>query len=134
MRTPIAYALGFPERIEAGVTGLNLAALGRLNFSDPDHARLPCLELARAALRSGGSAPTVLNAANEVAVASFLEGNLRFSKIPALIEHALDAVAATELRELDDVMEADAAARECARGWLVRHGEQTPQAARRASA
>ena len=76
----------------------------------------------------------MLNAANEVAVASFLEGNLRFSKIPALIAHALDAVAATELRELEDVMDADAAARECARGWLERHGEQTLQAARLASA
>ncbi len=73
MRTPIAFALGFPDRIEAGVDGLDLAALSRLNFSEPDAARFPCLELAREALRAGGSAPAVLNAANEVAVAAFLD-------------------------------------------------------------
>ncbi len=121
MRTPIAYALGYPERIAAGVDFLDLAALGRLNFAAPDHARFPCLMLARDALRAGGSAPAVLNAANEAAVAAFLESKLRFDRIPALIEHVLGAIAPAPLHGLDDVFSADASARDCAAGWLLRH-------------
>ncbi len=98
MRTPIAFALGYPDRIEAGVDGLDLALLSQLNFSEPDVARFPCLELARAALRAGGSAPAVLNAANEVAFAAFLASQLGFDRIPALIEHALATVASAPLR------------------------------------
>jgi 1-deoxy-D-xylulose-5-phosphate reductoisomerase len=134
MRTPIAYALGFPERIEAGVKSLDLAALGRLNFAEPDLVRFPCLELARTALRSGGSAPALLNAANEIAVAAFLDGQLRFSNIPQLIEDALAAVGVNELRTLEDVFKADAAGREYARSWLARHGGGKRHAAKLASA
>ena len=121
MRTPIAFALGYPERIAAGVDFLDLAALGRLNFAAPDHARFPCLALAREALRAGGNAPAVLNAANEAAVAAFLDLKLRFDRIPALIEYVLAEVAPAPLRGLDDVFAADSRARECAAAWLGRH-------------
>ena len=120
MRTPIAFALGFPDRIDAGVQSLDLAALSRLNFAEPDLARFPCLELARAALRAGGSAPTVLNAANEVAVAAFLSAQLGFTRIPELIEYTLATVGASPLECIDDVFAADRAARECAVAWLAR--------------
>jgi 1-deoxy-D-xylulose-5-phosphate reductoisomerase len=122
MRTPIAYALGFPERIEAGVGGLDLAALGRLNFAEPDAGRFPCLELARQALRAGGSAPAVLNAANEIAVGAFLGSRLRFDQIAGLIEHTLAAVAIEPLGGIEDVFAADRAARESAEAWLARNG------------
>lgn len=119
MRTPIAFALGFPDRIEAGVDLLDLTAIGQLNFSRPDNFRFPCLELARQALRAGGSAPAVLNAANEVAVAAFLGSQLAFDRIPELIEHALAGVAVTPLGSIEDVFAADGAARECAQSWLA---------------
>jgi 1-deoxy-D-xylulose-5-phosphate reductoisomerase len=125
MRTPIAYALGFPDRIEAGVDVLDLARLGQLNFSEPDGARFPCLALAREALRAGGSAPAVLNAANEVAVAAFLDLQLRFDRIPELIEHALAAVTPTALDGIEDVFAADRAARDAAQTWLARNGATT---------
>ncbi|NBW90571.1 MAG: 1-deoxy-D-xylulose-5-phosphate reductoisomerase, partial [Gammaproteobacteria bacterium] len=86
MRTPIAHALGWPERLESGVQSLDLAAAGTLQFEPPDTDRFPCLALAQQAGRAGGLAPTVLNAANEVAVAAFLEGRLNFCGIPAVIE------------------------------------------------
>jgi len=121
MRTPIAFALGYPDRIDAGVDILDLATLSQLNFSAPDTARFPCLRLAREALRAAGSAPAVLNAANEVAVAAFLNSQLRFDQIPELIEHALAGVVAVPLREIDDVFAADLAARECADLWLARN-------------
>ena len=121
MRTPIAFALGYPQRIEAGVDFLDLAALGQLNFSVPDHKRFPCLELAREALRAGGSAPTVLNAANEAAVAAFLESTLRFDQIPMLIAHVLAEIPVAQLRDLDDVFSVDRRARDCAETWLARN-------------
>ena len=121
MRTPIAFALGFPDRIEAGVDVLDLAVHGQLNFSEPDDSRFPCLGLARQALRAGGSAPAVLNAANEVAVAAFLDLRLDFDRIPELIEQTLAAVAVMPLQSIEDVFAADGAARECAQSWLARN-------------
>ena len=121
MRTPIAFALGYPQRIEAGVDFLDLAALGKLNFSEPDHNRFPCLELAREALRAGGSAPAVLNAANEAAVSAFLESKLRFDQIPVLIAHVLAAIPVAPLRDLEDVFSTDRQARDCAETWLARN-------------
>ena len=118
MRTPIAYALGYPDRIEAGVDYLNLAAVNRLNFSAPEEARFPCLRLAREAMRTGASAPAILNAANEVAVAAFLGERLGFDQIPLLIEHTLATVPVGPLHELADVFNADRRARECAEIWL----------------
>ncbi|MCC6211524.1 MAG: 1-deoxy-D-xylulose-5-phosphate reductoisomerase [Burkholderiales bacterium] len=114
MRVPIAHALGFPERIESGASPLDLPAIGALSFARPEPARFPCLELAYAALREGGTAPATLNAANEVAVAAFLEGKLRFTAIPQAIEHALRAVPAAPAGDLDAVLDADRRARRAA--------------------
>lgn len=111
MRTPIAYALGFPQRIESGVGLLDLFKIGRLDFEPPDFSRFPCLALAYEALREGGTAPAILNAANEVAVSAFLDGQLSFQGIPAMITFALEKVASRPVGQLDDVMMADRQAR-----------------------
>jgi 1-deoxy-D-xylulose-5-phosphate reductoisomerase len=114
MRVPIAHALGFPERIESGARPLDLAAIGQLTFEHPDLQRFPCLGLAYAALRAGGTAPAVLNAANEVAVAAFLDGKLRYTAIPQVIEHALERMPAAPADSLEAVLEADRVARAAA--------------------
>jgi len=114
MRTPIAHALAYPERIEAGVEPLDLLKVATLNFMAPDLARFPCLALAYQALRAGGTAPAVLNAANEVAVAAFLDKQISFLAIPRLIEDVLTALPASAADTLDDVLNADAAARAAA--------------------
>jgi len=119
MRTPIAHALGFPERIEAGVPAFDLFKIAQLDFSAPDMSRFPCLSLAYQALRAGGTAPATLNAANEVAVANFLAHRLRFDRIPRLIEHVLERVAAGSTpRDLREVLDADRHARDVAQRWL----------------
>ena len=112
MRTPIAHALGHPDRIDAGVERLDLFRIGTLSFERPDFKRFPCLGLAYEALRLEGNAPAVLNAANEIAVESFLNGRLGFGRIPDLVEQALSSVTWREIDSLDDVLAADAAARE----------------------
>ncbi len=123
MRVPIAVALAHPERLPLDLPRLDLAALGRLDFEAPDTKRFPCLELAFEALRADEAAPAVLNAANEVAVAAFLEGQLAFPEIAAANAAVLDAHArtgaSTALRDLDDVAEADGWARAPARQWLA---------------
>lgn len=119
MRTPIAHALGFPERIDAGVDFLDLARVGALHFEAPDMARFPCLRLAYEALQTGGAAPVVLNAANEVAVARFLAEEIGFTEIPRLIHAVMERCGATRLASLEDVFEADRAARECAERCLA---------------
>ena len=117
MRTPIAYALGFPERIAAGVPMLEL--MGRqLTFEAPDTSRFPCLQLAFDALAAGGNAAAVLNAANEVAVARFLEGATSFGGIAASIAHALDEVAGGRADTLDELLDADRRARRVADDYL----------------
>ncbi|MEW5967394.1 MAG: 1-deoxy-D-xylulose-5-phosphate reductoisomerase [Pseudomonadota bacterium] len=117
MRTPIAYALGFPERIDAGVSALEL--MGRqLTFEAPDTARFPCLKLAFDALAAGGNAAAVLNAANEVAVARFLDGAVPFGAIAASIAHALDTLAGGAAATLDDLLDADRQARRVAGDYL----------------
>jgi 1-deoxy-D-xylulose-5-phosphate reductoisomerase len=121
MRTPIAFALGYPQRIDAGVDYLQLAALGKLHFSEPDESRFPCLTLARRALRAGGNAAALLNAANEVAVAAFLAQKLRFTAIPSLIENVLSEATSGPLSSLEEVLAADRAGREHASAWLARH-------------
>jgi 1-deoxy-D-xylulose-5-phosphate reductoisomerase len=121
MRTPIAHALAWPERIESGVESLDLIRLGQLDFEAPDPVRFPCLRLAQAAARAGGSMPAVLNAANEVAVAAFLDGRLNFTGIPAVIEDVLQMHGTTTLVTLDDVQAVDAWARAAAAGQLGRH-------------
>ena len=114
MRTPIAYALAYPERIDAGVPSLDLFQIARLDFEAPDFDRFPCLGLAYEALRAGGTAPAVLNAANEVAVAAFLDRRLPFLGIPRLIEATLKAVPSRPEGSLADVLAADAEARHAA--------------------
>jgi len=123
MRTPIAHAMAYPERIAAGVEPLDLFAIGQLNFERPDLGRFPCLGLAYRALEAGGVAPAVLNAANEVAVSSFLAGGLRFDRISAVIAATLDALPSRAADSLEAVLEADQEARRRAMGF-VRHYAQ----------
>jgi 1-deoxy-D-xylulose-5-phosphate reductoisomerase len=118
MRTPIAHALGWPERLGSGVESLDLVAAARLDFEAPDLARFPALRLARAAAEAGGTAPAALNAANEVAVAAFLGGRLGFLGIPALIDGVMSAHRNAPARELGDVLEADRWARDLASARL----------------
>ncbi|SFN22419.1 1-deoxy-D-xylulose 5-phosphate reductoisomerase [Formivibrio citricus] len=112
MRTPIANALAYPERIEAGVEQLDLFAVGRLDFEAPDLKRFPCLQLAFDALAAGGAAPAMLNAANEVAVAAFLERRIGFTAIPRLIEMAVERAVGMPSSSLEELLEADSLARE----------------------
>ena len=114
MRVPIAYALHHPERMELDVARLDLAAVGSLTFEAPDLEAFPALAIARAAAVAGGTAPCVLNAANEVAVHAFLDGRLPFLRIAEVIEATLDELGATPLREFDALFEADRRAREVA--------------------
>jgi len=114
MRTPIAHALAYPERIEAGVGALDLFRIGRLNFVAPDFERFPALRLGYRALREGGTSPATLNAANEVAVSAFLDGRLPFLAITSVIEAVMDELGPRPLASLDDVLGADAAARRSA--------------------
>jgi 1-deoxy-D-xylulose-5-phosphate reductoisomerase len=111
MRTPIAYALGWPRRIAAPSARLDLAQLGQLSFEPPDFERFPSLRLARDALMAGGSAPTVLNAANEVAVQAFLDGAIGFTEIARTVENVLDKTNIGAADSLEDIAMADAAAR-----------------------
>ena len=121
MRTPIAHALAHPERIDSGVAPLSLAAIGRLDFEAPDLQRFPCLRLAHEALRAGGAAPCVLNAANEVAVTAFLERSLRFTDIALVAEAALQAVGSRAAgADVEQVLELDREARALARDQLMR--------------
>lgn len=120
MRTPIAYGLAWPERIDAGVEALDLFQVARLDFETADEARFPCLPLAREAMRLGGVAPVVLNAANEVAVEAFLDHRLRFLEIGNLVEEALSAPIGGRADCLESVLSADQRAREHAAGWLKR--------------
>lgn len=120
MRTPIAHALAWPERIAAGVAPLDFPRLGALEFRAPDERRFPCLRLAREALQAGGGAPALLNAANEEAVRAFLDGRLRFVDIPMVIESVLGRLTPTEPGTLNDVLALDDQARDEARIRLRR--------------
>ncbi|MDH1107714.1 1-deoxy-D-xylulose-5-phosphate reductoisomerase [Pseudomonas otitidis] len=122
MRTPIAHALAWPERVDSGVAPLDLFRVGRLDFQEPDEGRFPCLRLARQAAEAGGSAPAMLNAANEIAVAAFLERRIRFTEIASIIDQVLNREAALAVESLDAVVEADARARAAAQQWLVQNG------------
>ena len=111
MRTPIAHALAWPERMPSGVAPLDLFRVGRLEFEPPDPERFPCLRLAVEAARRGGNATIGLNAANEVAVAEFLAGRIPFPAIPAIIEEVMAQAPAGDPRTLDEILAADARAR-----------------------
>ncbi|MEP7329998.1 MAG: 1-deoxy-D-xylulose-5-phosphate reductoisomerase [Betaproteobacteria bacterium] len=124
MRTPIAQALAFPDRIDAGVPSLDLARLAALTFEAPDLERFPCLQLAFDALAAEGTAPVTLNAANEVAVAAFLNGRIRFTDIHAACAAALDSIPAVPVHALDDALAADVLARRVTEAWIVVHARQ----------
>ncbi len=119
MRTPIAYSLAWPQRMEAPVERLDLASISQLTFEAPDFNRFPALSLAFQALKSGGSAPTILNAANEVAVAAFLDGKIGFLDIAHMVERALEQVPNKPMTTLDHVHAIDAMTREAASGWIA---------------
>jgi len=122
MRTPIAYSLAWPDRMWCPTERLDLIKIGQLSFEEPDMNRFPALRVAREALAEGGGAPTVLNAANEIAVEAFLDGRLGFKAIPALVEKTLEVSVGHSdmrvLRTMDDVIHADKAARRLARSLL----------------
>src|SRR5690606_1763746 len=111
MRTPIAYGLGFPDRVESGVSPLELATIGRLDFEEPDLRRFPCLALAWQALESGQTACIALNAANEIAVQAFLSGSLRFTDISVVVDQVLQSDLTGSLGSLQDILHIDAQAR-----------------------
>ncbi len=120
MRLPIQYALTHPERLPSPAGLLDLARVGALHFEEPDVANFPCLELARAAGRAGGTATAVLNAANEVAVAAFLQGRIGFLSLPDVINMVLEAHRPRPYPTLDEILAADAWAREEAGSWVER--------------
>lgn len=120
MRIPIAYALSYPERMPLGLSRLSLAQCGRLDFEAPDYERFPALQMAFDVLRQGGTGPCVLNAANEVAVAAFLAGSIRFLDIPAIVKDALEKSPVREASSIDIVLEADAEARKLAKQHVER--------------
>ena len=119
MRTPIAHALAWPRRLTSGVAFLDFARLGKLEFQAPDFARFPCLRLAFAALEAGGTAPAVLNAANEVAVQAFLDRRIRFTDIAAVVEHALERVPTSAAEELAAILDGDSQARTVVARWIA---------------
>jgi 1-deoxy-D-xylulose-5-phosphate reductoisomerase len=118
MRVPISYALHLPERADVELPNLDLASVGELTFQQPDAETFACLRLAREAGEVGGTAPSVLNAADEVAVEAFLAGRIPFSGIPEVIERTLEAIPGGPVRHFDDLFDVDAAAREHARGVI----------------
>jgi 1-deoxy-D-xylulose-5-phosphate reductoisomerase len=122
MRPPIAYGLGWPQRLDSGVSPLDLMQTARLDFEAPDEGRFPCLRIAREAIAAGGTAMAVCNAANEVAVAVFLEGAVSFADIPAVIERTLAEVPVEEPASLAVVEAADTAARRVAAEQVARTG------------
>jgi 1-deoxy-D-xylulose-5-phosphate reductoisomerase len=114
MATPISYALGWPERIACKPQKLDLAKIGSLNFFAPDNERFPALKLCREALKEGGSTPTVLNAANEIAVERFLKRHISFADIVRIIKNTLEKMPSTPLKNIEDVIEVDTKARKLA--------------------
>ncbi len=120
MRTPIAYALGYPERLQSGVGSLDLFKIGQLDFEAPDTNKFPCLRLAYEALKLGGNAAAILNAANEIAVEAFIQKTIKFTDIPRLIEFVLNKSSIKEVSDLNMLIDTDASARDSAREWLSR--------------
>ena len=118
MRTPIAYGLAWPDRIEAGVAQLNLTQLAALSFTEPDLAHFPCLSLAFAAAKAGGTAPTVLNAANEIAVAAFLNEGMPYLYIPSVVERTLNVMPASDADSIEYILDIDIQARKVARDCI----------------
>ena len=114
MRTPIAHALAWPERMRSGVNPLDLFSIARLDFEQPDYQRFPCLQLARSAMQTGGTATAILNAANEIAVARFLDCSIRFTDISRVVESTLENVKHHDANSLEIILDDDQAARKFA--------------------
>jgi len=115
MRTPIAHAMAWPQRMDAGVESLNLFDVAQLDFEQPDYQRFPCLRLAEQAARQGGTSPAILNAANEVAVQAFLDNDLGFTAIPYIVETVMAGINSQDASSLEIVLQADQQARQHAR-------------------
>ena len=124
MRTPISYALAWPQRMAAPSPRLDLGEIATLTFEAPDSERFPALRLARAALKTGGSAPTILNASNEEAVAGFLAEKVGFLDIPRIVEETMENIPGSDIRSVDDVLSVDVEARRVARDLMSRAGLQ----------
>ncbi|HIE53890.1 MAG TPA: 1-deoxy-D-xylulose-5-phosphate reductoisomerase, partial [Chromatiaceae bacterium] len=122
MRTPIAHALAWPERLDSGVAPLDLFDVARLDFEKPDLDRFPCLRLAFDAVEAGGTMPAILNAANEVAVEGFLRNRLDFPAIPKVIEEVMERMPCLETSDLDGLLQADRDARALAMETIERMG------------
>lgn len=118
MRTPIAHALAYPERIESGVGAVDLAQIGKLSFQRPDFVRFPCLKLAYDALLAGGTAPAILNAANEIAVQAFLDRKIGFRTISRVIDHVMQRLPHEEASNIEALMEQDRQARSAAHSFI----------------
>ena len=118
MRTPIAHALAWPERIESGVVALDLFSLNRLDFEEPDFERFPCLNLAAQAARNGGTAPAILNAANEIAVEAFLEGRIGFTVIAEVVKYSLEHTQMHMADDLPAILQDDEEARRQAMSFI----------------
>jgi 1-deoxy-D-xylulose-5-phosphate reductoisomerase len=118
MRTPIAHALAYPERITSGVTAVDLVKIGQLAFHRPDFTRFPCLRLAYEALSAGGTAPAILNAANEVAVQAFLDRKIGFRAIDRVIDQVMERLPHGELSDIAALLEQDLRAREAAQSFI----------------
>lgn len=118
MRTPIAHAMAWPERMDSGVDRLNLFDVARLDFERPDYERFPCLQLAEQAARQGGTAPAILNAANEVAVQAFLDKTLSFTAIATVVESVLSIMSSREANDLDTILSDDEQARRYAQEYI----------------
>jgi 1-deoxy-D-xylulose-5-phosphate reductoisomerase len=121
MRTPIAYGLGWPTRINSGVTQLNLFEVARLDFETADYNRFPCLRLAYEAHQSGGNASIALNAANEIAVNAFLHKKLRFTDIPVVIEYVLEQTTSGTPNAINEILIQDSESRQQAELWIREH-------------
>jgi 1-deoxy-D-xylulose-5-phosphate reductoisomerase len=122
MCTPIAHALAWPKRLLTDVPALNLFETAQLNFQSPDTVKFPALELARQAMRAGGLAPTILNAANEIAVAAFLKQKIRFTEIAQIVENTLQAVQNAKAENIDIILQTDMIARQVAEKYIVDMG------------
>jgi 1-deoxy-D-xylulose-5-phosphate reductoisomerase len=119
MCTPIAHALAWPQRLMTDVPALNLFETAQLNFQAPDNIKFPALNLARQAMRAGGLTPTILNAANEIAVAAFLKGQIRFTEITQVVEHTLQVVQNAKAESIDIILQTDMIARRIAEKYIV---------------
>lgn len=122
MRTPIAHALAWPQRLASGAAFLDFTQVASLEFTAPDFARFPCLELAFAALAEGGTAPVILNAANEIAVQAFLDRQIRYTNIHTVVQYALERVSRRAIASLAVILDDDAQARTVAGEWVAAHG------------